>query len=190
MISQYMKRFKAAIEATIITDGDGHEIGHDEAYGNLAKRMLEKKEKSSMWLYGNGGSSGIVSHAAVDFLNACGFRAMALTDNSLLTCQANDYGYENVFRQPLKTLLRPGDIALGMSSSGKSPNIVNASQYARQNGAFVITYSGFSPDNPLRETGDINFWLPAQDYGIVEMGHAILIHILTDELMKHHRKPR
>lgn len=189
MISQYMDRFSAAIKATVITDREGKEIGHDEAYANLASLLLEKKADANMYLFGNGGSSGIVSHAAVDFMNACGFKAMALTDNSLLTCQANDFGYENVFRQPLKTLLRSGDVALGVSSSGKSPNIVNACNYASENGAYVITYSGFKPDNPLRETGDINFWLPAQDYGFVEMGHAILIHILTDELMKHHTKP-
>ena len=189
MISPYLDRFSAAVNATVITDREGRELQHDEAYSNLVRLLLEKKAASNMWLYGNGGSSGIVSHAAVDFMNACGFKAMALTDNSLLTCQANDFGYENVFRQPLKTLLRSGDIALGISSSGKSPNIVNASNYARENGAYVITYSGFKADNPLRETGDINFWLPAQDYGIVEMGHAVLVHILTDELMKHHTKP-
>lgn len=189
MISQYLDRFSASVKATVITDREGRELQHDEAYNNLEQLLLEKKATSNMWLYGNGGSSGIISHAAVDFMNACGFKAMALTDNSLLTCQANDFGYENVFRQPLKTLLRSGDIALGVSSSGKSPNIVNASNYARENGAYVITYSGFKSDNPLRETGDINFWLPAQDYGIVEMGHAVLIHILTDMLMAHHTKP-
>jgi len=177
------------LNATVITDGAGTELGHDQAYADLAQFLLSKKQDSYVYLFGNGGSSGIVSHAAVDFMNACGFRAMALTDNSLLTCQANDFGYENVFRQPLKTLLRPGDIALGVSSSGKSPNIVNACRYAKENGAYVITFSGFGADNPLRESGDVNFWLGANDYGVVEIGHSLLIHILTDELMKHHTKP-
>ena len=189
MIRAYMENFTASLNSPVITDNEGQEIGHDKAFGDLVEFLLSKKDSATVYLFGNGGSSGIISHAAVDFMNACGFRAMALTDNSLLTCQANDFGYENVFRQPLKTLLRPGDILLGVSSSGKSPNIINACHYGRDNGAYVITFSGFKSDNPLRSTGDINFWLGAQDYGVVEIGHSLLIHILTDELMKHHTKP-
>lgn len=189
MIRSYMETFTRALNATVITDREGNELAHDAAYADLANYLLSKKASTNMFLFGNGGSSGIVSHAAVDFMNACGFRAMALTDNSLLTCQANDFGYENVFRQPLKTMLREGDVVLGVSSSGKSPNIINGCTYAHENGAYVITFSGFKADNPLRQTGDINFWLGAEDYGVVEIGHSLLIHILTDELMQHHTKP-
>ena len=188
MIEAYMQRFTASLNDTVITDGDGQELGQDQAFQDLTQYILAKKSSANVFLFGNGGSSGIISHAAVDFMNACGFRAMALTDNSLITCQANDFGYENVFRQPLKTMLRAGDV-IGVSSSGKSPNIINGCNYAKENGAYVITYSGFKGNNPLRSAGDVNFWLGAEDYGVVEIGHSLLIHILTDELMKHHTKP-
>ena len=66
-------------------------------------------------MIGNGGSSGIVSHSMVDFINACGLNARAITDNSLLTCMANDYGYENVFKQPFSAMINEGDMLIAVS---------------------------------------------------------------------------
>lgn len=189
MITAYLDRFNSPLQATVITDAEGNEMEHEDAFQHLIQFLLERKDKSTLYLVGNGGSSGLLSHAGIDFLNACGFRAHALTDNSLLTCMANDYGYENVFRQPFKTLIRPGDVVMGVSSSGKSPNIVNACRWAKENGATVITFSGFAEENPLRQSGDYNFYVPSTDYGHVEIGHSILLHIFSDELMKQHTKP-
>jgi D-sedoheptulose 7-phosphate isomerase len=133
---------------------------------------------------GNGGSSGIISHSSIDFINACKLRAMPFTDNSILTCLANDYGYENVFSEGLKTLFTSKDILIAVSSSGSSKNIRNAAEKARELGGKVVTFSGFKSDNPLRSLGDYNFWLDSSNYGKVEIGHALLLHILTDEISR------
>ncbi|MBD99168.1 MAG: phosphoheptose isomerase [Verrucomicrobia bacterium] len=182
MFSTYLDEFSSILRKTIATNSSS-EIELDEAYTAVVGQMEEvRKKKSHVYLVGNGGSSAIVSHAAIDLLNACGFKAHALTDNSLLTCMANDYGYENVFAQPLKTLFEEGDVLVAISSSGKSPNIVNACRQVKNKAAAIITFSGFAPDNPLRASGDFNFWLESSDYGIVEIGHSLLFHHITDKL--------
>lgn len=87
---------------------------------------------------------------------------------------------ENVFSKQLETLLTTGDILIAVSSSGKSNNIINAAGTASQKEIFLITLSGFSEDNSLRKSGDINLWIHSGNYGIVEIGHALLLHFITD----------
>jgi D-sedoheptulose 7-phosphate isomerase len=69
-----------------------------------------------------------------------------------------------------------------VSSSGASTNILNAVLKAKAAGAVVVTFSGFKTDNPLRQLGDLNFYVPSSDYGQVELTHAALLHCLTDRL--------
>ena len=102
----------------------------------------------------------------------------------MLTCIANDYGYENVFSQPLDTLIDENDVLIAVSSSGNSMNIVNACQKAKEKGAIVLSFSGFKSDNKLRTQGDYNFWLNDMHYGRVEIGHSLLIHYITDKIEK------
>ena len=95
---------------------------------------------------------------------------------------ANDYGYENAFARILYTLAQPGDALIAISSSGKSPNICNAAAKVRELGGSIVTLSGFAPDNPLRALGNLNIWLDARDYGMVEIGHQFVLHNIADHL--------
>jgi D-sedoheptulose 7-phosphate isomerase len=183
MFSNYLNSFEKVLLNTKASQKNGTHVDLDTCFQQVIDHLLKIREKGNrVYLVGNGGSSGIVSHGAVDFLNACGFKAHAITDNSLLTCIANDYGYENVFSQPLSTLLDEGDIVIAISSSGNSMNIVNACKMARSKGAKVIGFSGFKSDNKLRTEGDYNFWLNDSHYGRVEIGHSLLLHYITDNL--------
>ena len=98
----------------------------------------------------------------------------------MMTCISNDHGYEEVFRKPLNTLLRKEDLLVVISSSGKSQNIINACATAIEKEVPLITLSGFRSDNPLRKLGDLNLYLEALDYGLVEMGHFFLMHTVID----------
>ena len=80
---------------------------------------------------GNGGSAGIASHLAIDFSKNGGLRALAFNDPSALTCLGNDLGYENVFAKQIELHGRAGDLLIAISSSGRSPNILNAVEAAR-----------------------------------------------------------
>jgi len=129
---------------------------------------------------GNGGSAGICSHLAVDFSKNGGLRAMAFNDASALTCLGNDLGYENVFAKQIEFHGRSGDLLVAISSSGRSPNILNAVKAGRAANCKVVTFSGFSEDNELRCLGDANFFVQSKEYGFVEVAHLALCHAVLD----------
>ncbi|MEO8732773.1 MAG: SIS domain-containing protein [Flavobacteriales bacterium] len=131
-------------------------------------------------MVGNGGSAGIASHQSVDYWKNGGVRAIAFNDASLLTCIGNDLGYENVFSAPITQFADTGDIVFAISSSGASPNILNAAKAARDTGCQLITFSGFAETNPLRSLGDLNFHVASSSYGLVEILHLFIIHTVLD----------
>ncbi len=130
---------------------------------------------------GNGGSSAICSHITTDFNKNAGLRAIIFNNDSLLTCLSNDYGYEFVFSKQIEYVGTEGDILIAISSSGQSKNIINAVKVAKEKGLYIITFSGFSTDNPLRQLGHMNFYIDSKSYGIVEIGHLFLCHSMIDK---------
>lgn len=134
---------------------------------------------------GNGGSAAMASHLAVDFTKAAGIRAVNFNEADLITCYSNDYGYENWVAKALESYADSDDIVILISSSGKSLNIINAANYCRENNVRLVTLSGFSPDNPLRRLGDINFWVDNSEYNIVEMTHHIWLLAIVDYIVAH-----
>ncbi|MCB0403429.1 MAG: SIS domain-containing protein [Bdellovibrionales bacterium] len=152
----------------------------------MAIKMIQAVDQTAkkVVLVGNGGSAAIASHQAVDLWKNGGIRATSFNDASLLTCLANDYGYENVFSKSIEMFCDPGDLLIAISSSGNSENILNAVRSARLRGCSVITLSGFKPDNPLSAMGDLNFYIPSERYGTVEVAHLLLIHVTVDEVIQ------
>jgi len=134
-------------------------------------------------LAGNGGSASIASHIATDLLKNCAIPALAFSDASLLTCVSNDLGYASVYKKPIEILAKRGDIFIGISSSGKSENILQAALMAKNKGCFVLTLSGFSKNNPLKKLGKFNFYVPSCAYGFVEIAHLLICHMFVDNLM-------
>lgn len=135
---------------------------------------------NKIMIVGNGGSAGIASHTAIDFSKNANLRALAFNDSSALTCLGNDFGYEHVFAKQIEFHGKPHDLLIAISSSGGSPNILNAVAAARARNIRAVTFSGFKADNPLRRSGDLNFYVPASEYGFVEMAHQALLHALLD----------
>ncbi len=133
-------------------------------------------------LVGNGGSAAIASHHANDFGKNAGLRALTFNDGSLLTCLANDFGFEEAFAQAIRIHADSGDVLIAISSSGKSPNILHAVLEARRRGLFTITFSGFAADNPLAGLGHLNFYVPSDSYGVVETAHLLLLHAFVERL--------
>lgn len=177
-------QFSALIESCHVTRSGGAldlESGM-EAFGELLVSL--RKAGRSLYLVGNGGSAGVASHATTDFFNVARLRAITLHESSLLTCMANDFGYENAFARMLSQMVQPGDAVIAISSSGKSMNVRNAAEATAQRGCNVVTLTGFAHDNPLRAMGDINFWLDSSDYGLVEIGHQFILHNVSDRFGK------
>ena len=107
-------------------------------------------------------------------------RATNFNEADLITCFANDYGYERLFEKAIQFYGDEGDLVILISSSGSSANVVNAAKYAKQLKMKVITLSGFENDNPLKKEGDINFWVNSKAYNHVENVHQILLLMLVD----------
>ncbi|MBI5212502.1 MAG: SIS domain-containing protein [Nitrospirae bacterium] len=141
---------------------------------------------SAVFFAGNGGSAAIASHMANDLGIGCRrafrkpIRAVSLTDNnSTMTAVANDFGYENLFLEQLKTLYRPGDKLVVISASGNSANVLNAAKWVKEQGGTVIGLTGFD-GGKLRSICDISIHVETSkgEYGPVEDIHMILDHLI------------
>lgn len=165
----------------------------DEVVERAIELILKTSQAGGKVIFiGNGGSAAIASHQAVDLWKNGGIRAMAFNDSSLLTCVSNDYGYELVFEKPIAMFADSFDLVIAISSSGRSPNILKAVERAKMKGCKVLTLSGFYPDNPLRSMGHLNFYVPSESYGVVEILHLALCHYMVDQIIatKKNLKPR
>ena len=141
-----------------------------------------RSNRASVYVIGNGGSAAVAGHLVNDLVKVGRVRAFTLHDSSLLTCLANDYGWDNAYAQALSQMALPGDVLIAISSSGRSMNIRNAAAQLWGKGGTVITLSGFAADNPLRALGDLNVWVDSSDYGMAEVGHQFILHHLSDLL--------
>ena len=137
----------------------------------------------TVFFAGNGGSAAMASHCAVDFTKNAGIRSLTFNETDLITCFANDFGYEWWVAKALAFYAQPGDTVILISSSGRSPNMVNAARRAREQGLRVVTFTGFASDNPLRALGELNVWVDSRAYNIVEMMHHIWLLAVCDLLI-------
>lgn len=141
-------------------------------------------------LAGNGGSAAMASHVTVDLLKAAKIRAINFNEPDLITCFANDYGYERWLEEAIKIYGEASDLAVLISSSGQSENMINAAAEARRQGMKIITLTGFKGANPLRQMGDLNLWVDSSHYNTVEMTHHIwllsMVDCIAEQAQYHH----
>lgn len=140
------------------------------------------KNKKRIFFIGNGGSNAICSHMMEDYSKIAAYQTFSFSDAALITCYANDYGYENAIAEWLRVYLEKEDVLVAVSSSGNSMNIVNAVSFAKSLGAKVITLSAFKSDNKIKQKGDLNFYIPVENFGIAECFHQVILHTILDEL--------
>lgn len=131
---------------------------------------------------GNGGSAAIASHVSVDLTKSAGVRAVCFNESDLITCFANDYGYEHWLAKAIEAYGDVGDVAVLVSSSGQSRNIVNAARLAKDRGLTVATLSGFEATNPLRALGDHSLWVGSSNYNVVEIVHQTWLLVCVEHI--------
>lgn len=169
----------------VASDSAGRECALDIVY-HWFKEQTEytQNEHGKLIFIGNGGSASICSHMAIDYSKNGKIPAICFSDGALLTCLSNDLGFEEVFVNALKMYSHSNDMLIAISSSGKSPNIINAVKYAKSRGIPVLTLSGFETHNPLRFLGDYNIYTPSLEYGQVEVSHLHFCHAILDLIME------
>ncbi len=138
-----------------------------------------------MFIMGNGGSAATASHFALDLAKntikpgAPRLKAISLTDHvPLITAWSNDTAYEHVFAEQLANMIEPGDVAIGISTSGNSPNVINALRLAKQVGADTVGLLG-AEGGKIKDIVDAYVLVPGQNIEQEEDAHMILAHVIT-----------
>ena len=157
----------------------------EEVVDTLHEARLSEKQ---VFIMGNGGSASTATHFVCDLAKNTRkkgwphFKAIGLTDNmAIFSAYANDEGYENVFSQQLANLIRIGDIVIGISASGNSPNVLRAMHVAKEHNAKTIGFTGFDGGN-LGKLVDLHIHIPNDNYGQVEDIHLMLEHMAINAL--------
>ena len=184
--SNYLQEFGKILDRIEVKSSTFGESSLNVAINYVIKKIFSNSRgcNGQLIVIGNGGSAAIAMHALADYANAGGLRTMDLMNPALITCTANDYGYEEVFAKTIERLARKEDILFAISSSGQSPNILKACGAAKFRECFIVTFSGFDSNNPLRKLGNMNFYVPSNHYGFVELAHQTLLHCILDIFLK------
>ena len=164
-----------------ILDNLGNVLYPDVAFKKWKELALIIRENDkTVFFVGNGASASMASHFAADVAKNAGIRTNVFTDTALMTALANDLCYEEVYAEPLRWYMKEGDMLVAISSSGNSPNIVRAVNTAKSLNGTIITLSAMGEGNAIRKLGDLNFYVPAQTYGMAETAHAAILHYWMD----------
>lgn len=161
--------------------GDG--IERLDAASVLVSQAL--KRGSTVFWCGNGGSAGDAQHLAAELVGRFGqpgrgYPSVALTtDSSMLTAIANDFGYEHVFARQVEALAKPGDVVVGISTSGRSPNVVGALAAARSLGAHAIALTGPAA-SALGDAADIAIRAPGNRPTEIQTCHIAIGQLILE----------
>lgn len=157
-------------------------------------QLLEhaRAERRRIFLFGNGGSASTASHFACDLGKGTiqaerpRFKVLSLTDSMpTVLAYANDLGYDTVFAEPLLSLAERGDIAIGFSGSGNSPNVLRAMEAASERGLATVGFTGFQ-GGKLKEYVQIEVNVPSSTMGQIEDVHLALTHAICETLKIQH----
>jgi D-sedoheptulose 7-phosphate isomerase len=161
-----------------------------EAVAKMAACFADAHGRGAqIFTFGNGGSGASASHAAGDFLKGASygldqrFKMICLNDNMpSMMAIANDIGWDDIFIEPLKNYLQPGDVVIGISGSGNSKNVLKAVEYAKSKGATVLGMTGFKGGD-LRQMADISIHSDAMDMEVAEDIHMAVFNMVKKEMM-------
>ena len=155
---------------------------------NMIIKTIEKGKK--IVIFGNGGSAADAQHMAAEFVGRYlierdSLPAIALTtDTSALTGIGNDYGFEKVFARQCDALVNNGDLVIAISTSGKSPNIIEGIKTSKNKNAKIILLTGKN-NNKLKHLTDITIRVPSNETPRIQESHRIIIHIICEFVEKH-----
>ena len=155
---------------------------------DVAKRIAERlRAGGKVLVFGNGGSAADAQHFAGELVGRYqrerqGLAALALTtDPSVVTAIGNDMGYDAVFRRQVEAHGRPGDVAIGISTSGRSPNVIAALALARERGLLTVALTG-AGGGQLPGLVDVLIDVPHADTPRIQEVHAMVVHVLCEAI--------
>ncbi|MCP1538097.1 D-sedoheptulose 7-phosphate isomerase [Methylorubrum extorquens] len=177
-IGAHFEQSVAALQAAL--GDDGLLTACQDIAEACAASLLDGRK---LLLAGNGGSAADAQHIAGEFVSRLNFdrsplAAIALTvDTSVLTAVGNDYGYEAVFERQVLALANPGDVFIGITTSGRSPNIVKALHAARSRGARTVGFTG-SNTAAMADLCDLLLSVPSASTPMIQQAHITAAHAI------------
>lgn len=162
----------------------------------VANRILDAyRRRSTVFLFGNGGSAALASHHACDLVKGTivegrdRLAVIALTDNvPLITAWANDVSFDEIFVQQLRSLMRPGDVSFAISGSGNSRNVLKALEYSRETGAVTVGITGFE-GGKMKTMCDSCVIVPSNNMQVIEDLHVSITHSIFTTVRYHIMQP-
>lgn len=155
----------------------------------LAELLFECwRDRRRVYVFGNGGSAATAGHYVADFVKTAGvdgqkrLMAFCLSDNTaMMTALGNDVCYDQVFAYPLAAYAQAGDLAIAISCSGNSPNILRACEWAAGHGMTVVAITGLG-GGKVKDLADVHINIPSDNYGIIEDLHMSVGHVAAQVL--------
>tara|TARA_R110000744_G_scaffold46571_4_gene102903 strand:+ start:1006 stop:1557 length:552 start_codon:yes stop_codon:yes gene_type:complete len=154
---------------------------------NIRHQIDDTKQNfGRVFLIGNGGSQAICSHIATDLFKRCKIQALSLNSDALITCLANDYGFDQMYVEWLKVHdINENDLLIAISSSGRSPDILSGIKEASDNDAEICFINGFDEFISIIEGNiDTQIFLDSRNYGVVELSTEIILHSIVERLVE------
>ncbi|MBN1801154.1 MAG: SIS domain-containing protein [Candidatus Lokiarchaeota archaeon] len=157
---------------------------HAEIIAAISKKIIDAYQgKKKVVLFGNGGSAADAQHIAAEFVGKFykdreSLPALAFhTNTSVVTATANDFGYDLIFERQVSSLVNEGDVVIGISTSGNSPNVIKGLEKAKEKGAITVGFTG-QKENLIEKLTDICLKIPSTDTPRIQEGHITAGHII------------
>jgi D-sedoheptulose 7-phosphate isomerase len=181
-----------------MADGSADALGEHVAVAAEAEALLPQvdevaraliavfEQDGRLYTFGNGGSSLDAQHFAEELVGRFKRERRPLPAQSLsvdaaaLTCIANDYSFDEVFERQVRAFVRPGDMAVGFSTSGRSPNVVRGLAAARELGATTVLFGGGGDGGPAAEHADHALVVPSESTARIQELHVFFLHVVID----------
>lgn len=181
---KFMRKYLEDVKACLETME-----GQLDTFDELGQMMLDARGRgATVYICGNGGSASCASHFTCDLSKGtihpkeARFRVLALSDNiPLMTAWGNDSSYADIFVEQLKNLMRPGDLVIGISGSGNSPNVLRTIEWARANGAKTVSITGFK-GGKMASAAEWAYVIPLHYMQQIEDLHMLIEHMVTSSI--------
>ncbi len=185
IVKTYFEEVVKNLSGIDVTNSENKKSDFNQAIANSIDVINKSSDSGKKIMFnGNGTSAGVSSHIATDFWKNAAIKAPAFNDSSLLTCISKDYNYQYVFEKPIEMFAEKGDILIGISSSGKSENVIKNARMGLYKGCKLIRLLGSEENNALRLLGLINFYVPCSSYGPAEIIHQAICHSIIDLIIE------
>lgn len=184
----FIDRYICDVNACL-TNAYGVVGGEKTSLAGAMKVLLDATREASaakrrFFFIGNGASATMAEHFTFDFMKNGGLRTLCCSDAAYLTAVANDSRFEELFLLRLDRIGEEKDLLVAISSSGNSPNVVQAVEFAKKRGMYCVTFSAMGENNRILQMGDLNLYAPAKTYGLAESAHAVLLHGWLDAYLE------